>query len=238
VIGLINSSPFHLIDNYRKNSEAREAILRTNELRENLHKYIEENVTLKQELAKLKEEPQKPNDIKEPNQTGDKQANLATTLGTAASTQKCPPPTKIAPMAQSIGLSTLSFFKPVQGQKDQTRPASLSLNDFKIINNKETVNFQFNIVNLLGGDVKLAGHILVIMKNELQIQVYPMNALNSSSDTQINYNSGEPFATQRFRPVDASFMRPKRSGNYIFTVFIFARNGDLLHYQSTTMAVK
>jgi hypothetical protein len=142
-----------------------------------------------------------------------------------------------APMATSIGLSTLSFFKPVQNQKDKTRPASLSLNDFKVVNNRENINFQFNINNLLGGDVKLAGHIVVLLKNDQVIEVYPMNAMNSPREAQINYASGEPFATQRFRPVIASFPKPKKGGNFIFTIYIFAKNGDLLHYQGVILPV-
>ena len=75
------------------------------------------------------------------------------------------------------------------------------------------------------------------MKNELGISVYPQTAL-SGPETQINYFSGEPFATQRFRPVDASFLKPRKAGNYTFTVYIFAKNGDLLHFQSLVLQVK
>ncbi|MBY0413312.1 MAG: hypothetical protein K2Q18_04070, partial [Bdellovibrionales bacterium] len=79
--------------------------------------------------------------------------------------------------------------------------------------------------------------IVVLMKNELAIQTYPLQALGGS-DFQINYSAGEPFATQRFRPVDASFVKPRKSGNYSFTVFIFSRTGDLIHFQSVNAALK
>lgn len=230
-IGLIHTSPFHLIDNYRKNSEARQAIYATNQLRENLRKSIEENLNLKQEINSFKVA----NNQAPPSTT----TNTSNINQTATAPANCPTPKEVAPMAQSIGLSTLTFIKPVTNQKDKTQPASLSLKDFNVVsNNKETINLQFNIINLLGGDVKLSGHILVLMKNEQQIQFYPMNALTSTREYQVSYSSGEPFATQRFRPVDASFLRPKKSGNYTFTVFIFAKNGDLIHFQTVYLPVK
>ena len=75
------------------------------------------------------------------------------------------------------------------------------------------------------------------MKNELGIQVYPFNVLNTP-ETQFNYATGESFSTQRFRPVDASFLKPRKPGNYIFTAYIFAKNGDLLNLQSIILPVK
>lgn len=234
IIGLIHTSPFHLIDNYRKNQEAREAISQTMGLRENLRKSFEENLQLKNQIQAIQKDVNDKvlaHNNEQLNNNGTAKPKESTTPIT------CPGP-KDAPMANSIGLSTLSMFRPVQNQKDKTRPASLSLNDFKVIlNNRDLINFQFNIVNLLGGDVKLAGHIIVVLKTDQLIEVYPMNAL-SMHDTQINYTSGEPFATQRFRPVDASFPRPKKGGLYNFTVYIFAKNGDLIHYQSLNYNVK
>jgi hypothetical protein len=148
------------------------------------------------------------------------------------------PAVSAGPMAAtSIGLSTLSLFRPIQGQRDKTRPAVLNLSDFKVLVNRDSANLQFNIIPAFDKEERLAGHIIVIMKNELGIQVYPMNAL-SGSETQINYSTGEPFATQRFRPVNANFLRPRKAGNYTFTIYIFAKNGDLLHYQSVILPVK
>lgn len=235
VIGLINSSPFHLIQNYKINNEAHEVIKQSNQLRENLRRANEENINLKNEIQNLKKTAEQKVVATEtaspdPKKDGKKEICPPTPV--------CPNPKTDAPMTNSIGLSTLSFFKPIQMQKDKTRPASLILSDFKAIVNRETLNFQFNINNQLGGDVKLAGHIIVLMKNEQMIEVYPMNALNSARDYQMTYTSGEPFATQRFRPVDATFPKPKKGGNFVFTVFIFAKNGDLIHYQTVYQVVK
>jgi hypothetical protein len=229
-IGLIHTSPFHLLKNYRNLNEGQKSIRENIHLKEQLlaANKINQDQTqtlteLKNEIEVIKSQPNqtsKNNPVEKPNDF------------------KCPPTTIVhdnAPMAQATPLNAISLIRPIQNQKDKTRPASLNLQDFKAITNKDTVNLQFNIINLLGGDIKLSGHIIVVMKNDNQIQVYPMNTLVGTHDFQINYSAGEPFSTQRFRPVDASFLRPKKSGAYSFTVFIFARNGDLIHYQTVNM---
>ncbi|MBP9680500.1 MAG: hypothetical protein KBD76_03760 [Bacteriovorax sp.] len=223
-VALVNTSPFHLIDNYRQNSLARQSILKSKHLQEKIQMAEEEKRALIKKVETLQ---------------GQTKLSASTTA-VPAHEKICPPPTSDSQVninSNSIGLSTLSFFRPIQGQKDKTRPATLSLADFKAIPNRDNLNFQFNIIPALSGDAKLAGHIIVIMKNELAIQVYPMQALYGPG-TQLNYTTGEPFATQRFRPVNASFLLPRKSGNTIFTVYIFAKNGDLIHYQSVMLPVK
>jgi hypothetical protein len=231
IIGLINTSPLHLIQNYQKNSEAREAIKEAKLLRDNLKSSQEANTQLTIELDKIK--------ATNVEKISEATAQLSSS-NNANNKLNCPPTlgkeSNLA--ANSIGLSFLSLFKPIQSQKNRTNPPSLSLNDFKVVNNRDFINLQFNIINLLGGDIKLSGHIVVLLKNDQILEVYPMNALGTPGDFQINYTAGEPFATQRFRPVDASFIKPKKGGNYVFAVFIFAKNGDLIHYQTTNINVK
>jgi hypothetical protein len=222
VIGLIHTSPFHLIDTYKQNSLAREAISKTSALQNQVQKGEEERASLQKKLVESEEQ------LKSAQNNG-----LGTTKDKNGDEVVCPPSSSVT----SIGLSTLSFFKPIQGQRDRTRPATLSLSGFKLIANRDTTNLQFNIIPAALGEGKLAGHIIVLMKNELGIEAYPTGAL-SGPGVQINYASGEPFSTQRFRPVDASFLKPRKSGNYIFTIYIFAKNGDLLHYQSAIMPVR
>ena len=222
-IGLVHTSPFHLVQNVRESSRAQEALNLKQEL-------IEENAELKAELEKLKAEPTPPQTVSE-----------STPVSTDGET-KCPAPvacpaTGSPTTANSIGLSTLSFFKPIQGQKDRTRPAQINLSGFKTVTGKETLNLQFNIIPAVSNDAKISGHIIVLMKTEQTVQVYPAAAL-FGADHQINYSSGETFATQRFRPVDAVFTKPRRAGNAIFTIFIFSRTGDLIHYQNATLAFK
>ena len=187
---------------------------KTNALQSQIKIAEEEKTQLKKQLSEAEEKLNVPNS------------------GTQTATNN-----QVSGTVNSIGLSTLSLFRPIQDQHDRSRPASLNLSGFKVVSNRDTTNLQFNIIPAIGGEGKLAGHIIVIMKNELGISVYPQTAL-SGPETQINYFSGEPFATQRFRPVDASFLKPRKAGNYTFTVYIFAKNGDLLHFQSLVLQVK
>lgn len=228
-IGLINSSPFHLVESYRQNSKARASIANLEDLQEKAKSNEAENAQLKLELQGLQEQLK---------------TTPAAVTGTTTptSSSQCPAPVACpaAPVSgtiNSIGLSTLSLFKPIQGQKDRTRPAVLSLSGFKTAVGRDTVNLQFNIIPAVTDDSKISGHIIVLMKNELAIQAYPLQALGGV-DFQINYSAGEPFSTQRFRPVDASFVKPRKSGNYSFTVFVFSRTGDLIHFQSTNLPLK
>jgi len=247
VIGLVHTSPFHLIDTYRQNSLAREAVSKTNELVSQLQKAEEEKTVMSKKLAEMDAELKKAQDEvltatgdvardKTPVETPIEKTVDKTTGDKCPKAPVCPAVTN-APVVNTIGLSTLSFFRPVQGQKDRTRPATLTLSGFKVETKRDTINLMFNIIPATLGEGKLAGHIVAIMKNELGIQVYPQSALNVQG-TQISFTSGEPFATQRFRPVDAAFLRPRKAGNYTFNVYIFAKNGDLLHYQSVILPVK
>ena len=233
-IGLIQTSPFHLLDIYQQNSKARIAVATNLDLQNIVSKLSSENQSLQLKIQNLELAPRTA-------PTGET-AQVPVAPG-SKDDPKCPEPvickpqTLTSPAATSIGLSTLSFFKPIYGQKDKTIPASLNLTGFKVSSTKDNVNLQFNIINLLGGDVKLAGHIVVLMKNEQGVQVYPQQAV-MTNDYQINYSAGEPFATQRFRPVDASFIHPRKGGNFMFTVFIFSKTGDLIHYQNVTLPVR
>lgn len=232
-IGLLNTSPFHLLHNYRQNSKARNEMANVEELKEKAESSAAENAQLKLELESLQAQMKN-----EPAPTGTTPAVVATVPATAG---KCPAPIAcangVSSTVHSIGLSTLSLFKPIQGQKDRTRPAVLSLTGFKTAMGRDTVNLQFNIIPTVTDDSKISGHIIVLMKNDLAIQAYPLQAFGGN-DFQINYSAGEPFATQRFRPVDASFIKPKKSGNYSFTVFIFSKTGDLIHFQSVNAPLK
>ncbi len=230
VLGLVNSSPFHVIENYRHNQLARQEMNVEEDLKE-------ENEKLKTEMQSL-EERLKTLSGNTPPET----AVVAAPPMTDANGKICPapmpcPPVPVAGTINSIGLSTLSLFKPIQGQRDRTKPAVLSLSGFKVVNNRDTLNLQFNIIPSNPDDVKIAGHIVVLMKNELGISAYPLQAFGSS-DFQINYSAGETFATQRFRPVDANFVKPRKSGYCSFTVFIFAKNGDLIHFHTVNLPVQ
>lgn len=225
VLGLVNSSPFHVVDNFRQNSLVR--------------KEAREKETLLEENEKLKFEKETLEETLKTQQAVTPSAPISDASGKLCPAPTlCPSPTAAGTgTISSIGLSTLSLFKPIQGQKDKTRPAVLNLSGFKTVVGRDTLNLQFNIIPTTLDDEKVSGHIIVLMKNEVAIQAYPIQALGSN-DFQINYASGETFATQRFRPVDANFIKPRKSGFYSFTVFIFARNGDLIHFHTVSLPVQ
>jgi hypothetical protein len=223
VVGIVHTSPFHLIDNYRQNAKAREAIAKSNSLQNQLKKAEEEKAELAQKLSALQEKPESTNSPQDPNGQPSSQVRPTSSINDL---KNMPAP-----------LNHLMLFKSVNGQKDLSKPASLNLSDIKVVTNRDTVNLTFNIIPAGEVDKKIAGHIIVLMKNEFGIQFYPQQVL-TNAEAQINYLSGESFATQKFRPVDASFLKPKRSGNSIFSIFIFSKNGDLVHYQTVNLNVK
>jgi hypothetical protein len=231
---IIQLSPFRLLEKFNQSKKQDRDQKEIQLIQEANHLALNENARLKSEIETLKLA----------------QANSAIVSHDAKNTiessntlteTKCPAPTicptQVSGVVNSIGLSTISLFKPIQGQKDKTRPAILSLSGFKTVTNRDTVNFQFNIIPTGNEETKISGHIIVLMKNEISIQAYPLQAL-SGNDFQINYSTGETFATQRFRPVDASFVKPRKSGNYSFTTFIFSRTGDLIHFNTVSLPVK
>ena len=221
-VGIVHTSPFHIVESYRQNSEKQHQLNDRNDLEKAVQNAELENAQLKSELA-----------------TANERLNTASNSNGATKDSEgksCPAPTICnGSSANSIGLSTLSLFKPIQGQKDLTRPSVLNLTGFATTTTRDGVTLQFNIIPSV--DEKISGHIVVLMKNELGISAYPAETL-VGVDFQINYSSGEPFSTQRFRPVNANFLKPRRAGNYSFTVFIFSKTGDLLRYQTTTLPVK
>ncbi|MBC7711697.1 MAG: hypothetical protein H7177_00055 [Rhizobacter sp.] len=238
-IGILNTSPTHLLKSYRDNQKNKTEMANQEKLQDQLNASLEENEKLKKEITQVQE--MKTTEAAKTTTDVAVKTTPATTT-TTNTDLKCPAPVACpAPAASananSIGLSTLSLFRPIQGQKDRTRPAVLNLSGFKTAIGRDTVNLQFNIIPSVTDDSKISGHIIVLMKNEIAIQAYPLQALGGN-DFQINYSAGEPFATQRFRPVDASFVKPRKSGNYSFTVFIFSKSGDLIHYQSITLPLK
>ncbi len=235
-LGLVHTSPFHLIDNYRQNAKAREAISKTNDLLLKIQRYESEKGDLTNKLAQAEEKLStiKPIDSNQSNATN---LPINGAQNSKSVNNGLDQKVTITQGNSQLGLTSLSLFKPVPGQQDKSRPATLKLSGFQIITNRDTINLVFNIIPAIDGEGKLAGHIIVLMKNELGIQAYPQQVI-ANADSQINFSSGESFATQRFRPVDASFLKPRKSGNYTFTVYIFAKNGDLVHYQNLILPVK
>lgn len=246
LMALIHFSPTHLIQNYlsAKNYESMKSTIEqlTNENRQLKDQLNEKAQALNVELAKNAD-----NIIPE-SETAQNPPSTEATVNTTKELIATNPTTNAGQkpsMAEgfkakepgTLNLSYLSLFKPVQGQKDLTRPAQISLSGFSVVTLRDTISLKFNITPLTPREQKIAGHILVIMKGETGLQVYPQMSLNAP-ESQISYSAGEPFATQRFRPVDASFLKPRKSGQFVFSVLIFARNGDLIHTQTVPLFVR
>lgn len=246
LMALIHFSPTHLIQNYlsAKNYESMKSTIEqlTNENRQLKDQLNEKAKALNVELAKNSES------IIPESKTAENSPTTETTVNTTKELIATNPATNAGQkpsMAEgfkakepgTLNLSYLSLFKPVQGQKDLTRPAQISLSGFNVVTLRDTISLKFNITPLTPREQKIAGHILVIMKGETGLQVYPQMSLNAP-ESQISYSAGEPFATQRFRPVDASFLKPRKSGQFVFSVLIFARNGDLIHTQTVPLFVR
>lgn len=244
---LIHFSPTHLIQNYlsAKNYESMKSTIEqlSNENQQLKDQLNEKTQALKVELAKNTADIIPESEVAQngattltPTTTGSKETLPA--IPTVAAGQK---PSMAEGLkgkeAGTLDLSYLSLFKPVQGQKDLTRPAQISLSGFNVVTLRDTISLKFNITPLTPRDQKIAGHILVIMKGETGLQVYPQMSLNAP-ESQISYSAGEPFATQRFRPVDANFLKPRKSGQFVFTVLIFSKNGDLIHTQTVPLFVR
>ena len=255
IFAAIQISPTHLIQNYlsaRNYSSMKDEI---ESLKSDNEKLQEDLKAREQELLELKKGSvnvdtnlaQNESTVENANNPNTENNDLAankveTKIEVGNKTSHSPlepvtadPAKKLSP--QSFGLSYLSLFKPVIGQKDRTRPAQISLSGFNVTSLRDTISLRFNITPLLPNEQKIAGHILVIMKGETGLQVYPQMSLNAP-DAQISYSAGESFATQRFRPVDASFLKPRKSGQFVFTVLIFAKNGDLIHTQTVPLFVR
>lgn len=246
LMALIHFSPTHLIQNYlsAKNYESMKSTIEqlTNENRQLKDQLNEKANALNVELAKnaesiIPESKTAENPSAAEGSVNNTKELIATNPATNAGQKPSMAEGFKAKEPGTLNLSYLSLFKPVQGQKDLTRPAQISLSGFSVVTLRDTISLKFNITPLTPREQKIAGHILVIMKGETGLQVYPQMSLNAP-ESQISYSAGEPFATQRFRPVDASFLKPRKSGQFVFSVLIFARNGDLIHTQTVPLFVR
>ncbi len=223
IFALVQNSPIHMFEKYKQSIKLQSQINSYEDLEKMLYNVMSENKRLLSEL----------------NSKNGESGSATNTSETSATTGQLTntPKTNEAKTISSIGLSTLSLFKPIQNQKDLTRPARIGLSGFNVTATKDILHLHFNIIPTQISEDKISGHIVVLMKANNTIMAYPEAALGGG-DFQINYSAGETFSTQRFRPVDATLKRPSANGNYSFTIFIFSKEGDLIHYQAVTMPVK
>ncbi|OIQ17046.1 MAG: hypothetical protein BM556_12585 [Bacteriovorax sp. MedPE-SWde] len=136
---------------------------------------------------------------------------------------------KLSAEVPKTPLAALNFISPVSGQKDLTNPARINIQDIKVETVDKKLHVRFNIVNVTPENTKLSGYIHLFVTDGNSIQRYP-SEVEEIDTFNLSYNSGESFATSRFRPVEAVFPTlPKKSN--VFKIIIFNRLGDLIHQQ-------
>jgi hypothetical protein len=134
------------------------------------------------------------------------------------------------PIASSNAIDALSFFSPIKGQKNLTSPAKVNIQDINISNaNNSKLNVRFNIINTTVNNEKLSGYIHVFLTDGTNFKRFPKTT-EELENFHFNFNSGESFATSRFRPVEAVFDNISAK-NVILKIIIFNRVGDLIHQQ-------
>jgi len=128
--------------------------------------------------------------------------------------------------------STMGLFLPVPGMQDLTRTPNLAIENIDLILSGDRIQMKFNIINQTKNNEKLAGYIFVLMKQGDKIYFFPESSLQQN-EFKVRFNSGESFATQRFRPVDNVYFpyNPSLGTDYLFKILIFSRTGDLLYKQ-------
>lgn len=204
----VQNSPMLIWERYKQVQQTQKGIHNNAEAISRVDDLEEENEKLQKELRKLVESQQPTNT-----------ENI-----------------KVMPLS-TPGLANLGFFKPVTNQQDLTVKKVLNLSGFSVSLDKNKLNFNFNIIPTQISDEKVSGFIIVFAKYENHIFSYPEQITNQN-EFLADYTLGETFSTQRFRPVEATFPFPQKSGEYPFKIFIFNKTGDLIHVQQVSMKVK
>lgn len=210
-IGLVFTSPFHLVTNIKRNYD-------THKIESKIENLMEESTRLKEEKEALN------NQVKE---LSDKLLQQKPIPGSDESSMSIDKPAK--------GMSLLNLINTNPNANDLSNKNILNITGISTNVGRDVLHFQFNIIPNENNEEKTAGFIHVIMKGDNGLSFYP--SANQPATYQIHFNTGESFATQKFRPVDATFLLPKKSGTYLFSVFIFNKAGDLIFSKNQSMSV-
>ncbi len=128
--------------------------------------------------------------------------------------------------------SPFHFFRAVPGQENLTKARPLAIENPKYFVQNGRLYFKFDLVNQTPGAKRLSGYVHVLFKERAAFYFYPSSSENVER-WRLLYSDGEPFATSRFRPVNAHFPLPsKKELTGLFKVMVFSRTGDIL-LQST-----
>lgn len=135
----------------------------------------------------------------------------------------------------SQGLPSLALFKHSPNRQDLSQAPEVSLDEFSTKINNDKILVEFKITNLTEEQKKVAGFLFVVMQEGTRISVWPTNSF-VEQEMSVVFNKGELFATTRFRPVLASFDKPKEN-ELLFKVLIFNRLGDLIFKKLITKTI-
>jgi len=129
----------------------------------------------------------------------------------------------------ATGLGFLALFRQSAGRQDLTSSPEMMLEEVEVNSSAKEIDINFKIINQTRDNSRLTGYLYIVMQVGQYIEVWPVNSFDDQSMT-LSFAKGEYFATSRFRPVKATFRKPK-SGQALFKIIIFGRTGDLIFKQ-------
>jgi len=139
--------------------------------------------------------------------------------------------------APTRGLGTLSLFKATNGQIDQSKKGTISLDNFRTKDLGNKVQLNFNLKNKKENGKKVAGYLFIITKLDNSLKVYPSQSI-METEFQVPFNKGESFGFTRFRPVKATFPLPKGLKTASYKILVFSKIGDLLFQELITQKIR
>ena len=175
-----------------------------------------------------------------------KNSNLTKTLDISKNNTPNASPSPATPSAKiekKGDIESLALFPVLPGRKDQTEVPLLSLKQEQLAVENGNIIFTFGMANKQAEeDSRISGYLMVMMKYDNTLHFYPGSTLNQK--LQSPHNTGESFSFSKYRPVKAVFPYKKQSEdedeekdenllgkNFFFKVFVFSKEGDLLHQQ-------
>lgn len=125
----------------------------------------------------------------------------------------------------------LMVIKKPYGMQNLLSANKVTLDQFELLQDSNKVNLKFQIISTFP-EKKVTGHVLVFLVSEGGLLAYPKEA-NSLISQGIKYSAGEPFSVSRLRPTNAEFGYNLKGESVKFIIYIFSREGDLLHIRET-----
>lgn len=125
----------------------------------------------------------------------------------------------------------LMVIKKPYGMQNLISQNKVTLDQFEFLHDKEKVNFKFQIISSTP-ETKVTGHVIVFMISDTGVMGYP-DSVNAAATQGVKYSQGEPFSVSRLRPTNAQFNHILSGANVKFVIYIFSREGDLLHIRES-----